>query len=675
MACNDRQLTQAQLEAGYDQQRTGVQRAIRPFSGTPTVENVIDYLNRELCPAVQSSRAKVNEVFKQVADNAPSANPLAYYFSTNTANADPTVGRMRLNQAVQNTATVLRLSQSNGRLQDVQPWLDVMSGGPTAPLGVLTMVDAINPSRFLRFDLNTMTDQGAYWDLGVTIVESSDTNPFVDDEPVVIGFIAGVSAAGSTIPVAALSPIATDTFVGNVTAGTAAPTAVNLSTLAGAGLAFAAHTLDVTGSTSITVTSDQVQRAALTGAIVATANSNATLFAGILDNGSNENDRGRLDFVSSTSVIIDVTDDSPGDQLIITPQRAALTGDVTASQNSNATTIANDAVTNAKAANMASPRLKGRTTTSTGDPEDLTLVDSTSISWNTGTAGSISTQRAALTGEVTASANANATTVVRSTNFQSSPWTGDHEFDGQVRLGTVTSSSSTGSTNVTLGASATRLLLTGTGTITLGTVSGCVDGRVLVVEFTGTGEHTVSHDSATADAFACPGNVDLVINGRGGFLAVGRLGAAANWKILGVSNDLTTHANTWTATNTYSGAVTLNSTLAYHSVIAPTALSADQNNYTPTGWATSNLVRLSTNSGTTRTLTGAAAGTAGELKWLVNLGPGSISLDAASTSSTAANRWLHVSGTTFTISVNGVCGILYDADSSRWRPIYPNLII
>src|SRR5262245_35563605 len=42
--------------------------------------------------------------------------------------------------------------------------------------------------------------------------------------------------------------------------------------------------------------------------------------------------------------------------------RAALTGDVTAAANGVATTIANDAVTNAKLANMTAPAFKGRTT-------------------------------------------------------------------------------------------------------------------------------------------------------------------------------------------------------------------------------------------------------------------------------------------------------------------------
>lgn len=424
MACNDRQLSQAQREAGFDQQRTGVPRAVRPFSGAATIENLIDYLNRELVPGVQQTRKATNETYLQVADQAPSANPLSYYFSVNVAASDPTTGRIKLNQATQNTATVIRVSQSNARLQDVTPWLDVMSGGPTTPLGTVTLLDSINPGRFLRFDLNTMTDQGAYWDLGVTFIEGSHVDPFVDGEAVVLGFISGVSAAGSTVPVGSLSPVANDTFLGNVSGGVAAPSAVNLSTLAGAGLAFAAHTLDVTGSTSITVTSDQVQRAALTG-------------------------------------------------------------------------------------------------------------------------------------EATAAANSNAVTVTRSTNFQSSPWTGDHQFNAEVRLLTQTTVSSTGSINVTLDAGSTRLTLSGTGTITLGTVSGCAEGRILFVEFTGTGTHTISHDASTLNAFSCPGNVDLIINGRGGAICIGRTGTP-NWKILGVSNDMRGMLITRTAYTSGSGTHTYN---------------------------------------------------------------------------------------------------------------------
>lgn len=51
--------------------------------------------------------------------------------------------------------------------------------------------------------------------------------------------------------------------------------------------------------------------------------------------------------------------------------RAALTGDVTASAGSNATTIANDAVSDAKLRNSAALSVIGRSANSTGDPADI----------------------------------------------------------------------------------------------------------------------------------------------------------------------------------------------------------------------------------------------------------------------------------------------------------------
>lgn len=72
---------------------------------------------------------------------------------------------------------------------------------------------------------------------------------------------------------------------------------------------------------------------------------------------------------NSTSITVNF---ATGGQVSL--ERAALTGDVTASQNSNATTIANDAVSNAKLANMVQSTIKARVTASTGDPEDATLT-------------------------------------------------------------------------------------------------------------------------------------------------------------------------------------------------------------------------------------------------------------------------------------------------------------
>jgi hypothetical protein len=59
--------------------------------------------------------------------------------------------------------------------------------------------------------------------------------------------------------------------------------------------------------------------------------------------------------------------------------RAALTGDVTAAANNNATTIATNTVSNTKLADMATARIKGRITAGTGDPEDLTGTQATTL--------------------------------------------------------------------------------------------------------------------------------------------------------------------------------------------------------------------------------------------------------------------------------------------------------
>jgi len=156
----------------------------------------------------------------------------------------------------------------------------------------------------------------------------------------------------------------------------------------------ALSTTSVTATAAVAagVASLSYQRAALTGAVTASANSNTTAFGALaaksvlanatnasavpaalagsaafqhlrVNSANNALEWATLSGYASTSITY--TSD--------TFQRAALTGDVTASANSNTTTIANDAVTNPKLANMANSTLKARVTSGTGDPEDLSI--------------------------------------------------------------------------------------------------------------------------------------------------------------------------------------------------------------------------------------------------------------------------------------------------------------
>ena len=171
-------------------------------------------------------------------------------------------------------------------------------------------------------------------------------------------------------------------------------------------------------------------------------------------------------------------------------------------------------------------------------PQWLADIDSASILYDS---ASQTLQRAALTGEVTGSQNSNALAVTRSTDFQSSPWTGSHQFNADIRLGTLhTEASVSGAVSITRTAGAMRVLITSTNDLTLGTISGCADGIPLIVEHVeasgAPNTMTVTHDSSAANAFACPGGVNLAIVSRGGFIAVGRQGANANWKIIATTN-------------------------------------------------------------------------------------------------------------------------------------------
>lgn len=59
--------------------------------------------------------------------------------------------------------------------------------------------------------------------------------------------------------------------------------------------------------------------------------------------------------------------------------RMALTGDVTASEGAAATTIANDAVTNSKLANMSASTIKGQIVGGSGDPVDMTATQGRAV--------------------------------------------------------------------------------------------------------------------------------------------------------------------------------------------------------------------------------------------------------------------------------------------------------
>nr|DAL04211.1 MAG TPA: Right handed beta helix region [Crassvirales sp.] len=99
-------------------------------------------------------------------------------------------------------------------------------------------------------------------------------------------------------------------------------------------------------------------------------------------------------------------------------------------------------------------------------------------------------------------------------------------------------------------------------------------------------------------------------------------------------------------------------------VISPSQITADQDDYAPTGWADAQIVRLDGDNGM-RAITSMAAGYSGEIKQLINVGSYPIYFPGQHPDGTAANRI--DASTDFILFPKLSARIMYDGTSSRWR--------
>jgi hypothetical protein len=99
--------------------------------------------------------------------------------------------------------------------------------------------------------------------------------------------------------------------------------------------------------------------------------------------------------------------------------------------------------------------------------------------------------------------------------------------------------------------------------------------------------------------------------------------------------------------------------------ITPPQITADQDNYNPTGLATASTLRLATDA--SRLLNGVAGGADGRLLILHNVGAFDLVLADEAGTSTAANRFALPANVTMTPDT--VVLLQYDSTSQRWRVI------
>lgn len=110
------------------------------------------------------------------------------------------------------------------------------------------------------------------------------------------------------------------------------------------------------------------------------------------------------------------------------------------------------------------------------------------------------------------------------------------------------------------------------------------------------------------------------------------------------------------------GNLALPRALALGGAITPPAITANQNDYSPTGLPAAAVVRMSSDA--SRSITGLTGGGDGRLLVLRNVGSFDLMLKDASASSAAANRF--ALGLDLTLRAGQACQLQYDATLSRW---------
>lgn len=113
---------------------------------------------------------------------------IGYTFSTTTTDADPGAGYLRLNNATQNAATVIRADLLDVNGADRTAALDAADDSTSTVKGFFRLQGANDGTDFLDFSITSTASPSGYRNITVVCVNSSAANPFANGDQVVLLF-------------------------------------------------------------------------------------------------------------------------------------------------------------------------------------------------------------------------------------------------------------------------------------------------------------------------------------------------------------------------------------------------------------------------------------------------------------------------------------------------------
>ena len=111
-----------------------------------------------------------------------------YTFESNTTNANPGAGDLRLDNSTQNAATGIYICDTDEDGTDIASYLQTIDDSTSTIKGHVKITNKLDSSQFLLFTISSLTDNTGYFDITVSPVDSSATSPFSANEDILITF-------------------------------------------------------------------------------------------------------------------------------------------------------------------------------------------------------------------------------------------------------------------------------------------------------------------------------------------------------------------------------------------------------------------------------------------------------------------------------------------------------
>lgn len=156
-----------------------------------------------------------------------------YTFSTTTTDSDPGAGKLRLSNATQTAATVIRADLTDVHSVDATAVLDNLDASTGTVKGYIRLVKTTDLTKWIEFTLTSRASPSGYRNLTVVEIAASGASPvFANNDPVTLVFTrtgdkgdtgaTGGAPADNTIVAAKMAMSATDKVIGRATAGAGA---------------------------------------------------------------------------------------------------------------------------------------------------------------------------------------------------------------------------------------------------------------------------------------------------------------------------------------------------------------------------------------------------------------------------------------------------------------------